>query len=346
MNLLKDLKNKENPAYSTKVGDLMKKIKNDLIARASKPTDQNKSRSQQNTSASKPNDSKTMAKSENKNVSNKSNEINNKSSLKPNVNQQTRKESANTSSTTKPSTNSNSSKTNSTNNLVKKRPSTAPNETKGNSLDESNSKKPKLSLSDYKLLKGGSSDSSKSESNDTNRGSTSSSSSQYEVDSDFNQFDNYSPTPKNVLDESKSNQSRSGSSLSKKDKNIIIPPVPSIPLTNLFSNDNRIDVFEPVKPTSMLNSSSNGMGSSGMKNSISKYTSSLINATSKVDNEPSTDDMLAQIMRQKGSHKQILYTGKRNVNGQSAHVSKLFDLCVKVLTDTLDELPNRISIYS
>ena len=32
--------------------------------------------------------------------------------------------------------------------------------------------------------------------------------------------------------------------------------------------------------------------------------------------------------------------------GQTKQISKLYDMSIKVLTDTLDDLPNRISIYS
>ena len=105
----------------------------------------------------------------------------------------------------------------------------------------------------------------------------------------------------------------------------------------------KVEAYEPYSVSNQTNSLTTNFG--GMKNSISKYTSSLKNSTSKIDNDDSMDDVLAKIMREKGQKKQILYTGKRNV-GQINQVSKLYDMSIKVLTDTLDDLPNRISIYS
>ena len=323
MNCLRDLKNKENPSFSSKANDLIKKFKNDALT---KPSIKPDTKSIPNKATTKP--------SENKQANTKPNDSNKAKQVATQSTNQIKKDATNSSTIANKKPTTDAAKTN----LVKKRPSTANEKPKSNVELENASKKAKISFSDYKLLKG-SNPETRSESSNDNRGSTSSSSSQYEIESDLNSIDTYSPTPKNILSDSKPN-SRLGSSLNDKQK-IIVPPVPSTPLDNILIT--KVEAYEPYSVSNQTNSLTTNFG--GMKNSISKYTSSLKNSTSKIDNDDSMDDVLAKIMREKGQKKQILYTGKRNV-GQINQVSKLYDMSIKVLTDTLDDLPNRISIYS
>jgi hypothetical protein len=314
MNCLKDLKNKENPAFSTKANDLMKKFKQEL------------------TTTSKPG------------------QVNPKVNILSNENKQ-KKESGDL--LAKKITTSTAILENK-NTIAKKRPSSTTNDlVKPKNLktnDDSNSslsKKPKLSFADYKLLKGSGASGgqeSKSESLSDSRGSSSSSSCQYEVESDL--ADSYSPTPKNILSVNSSTTTATKSNSANdqtKQKKIISPPVPLEPLGKILINETKgknVVAYEPTKIVPLTSSL-------GTKNIISKYASLIPNSVPKEVNTSITDDdALSKIMKQKGQHKQILYTGKRNMNGNLAVVPKLFDMCVRVLTGTLNELPNRISIYS
>ncbi len=315
MNCLKDLKNKENPAFSTKANDLIKKFKQELIT-TSKPVQ----------------------------VNPKANILSNENKLKKESGDLLAKKTTTTSTSNTVLENKNT--------IVKKRPSSTTNDlVKPKNLktnDDSNSslsKKPKLSFADYKLLKGSGGHESKSESLSDSRGSSSSSSCQYEVESDL--ADSYSPTPKNILSVNSSSSSTATKSNSANDqtkqKKIISPPVPLEPLGKILINETKgknVVAYEPTKIVPLTSSL-------GTKNMISKYASLIPNSVPKEVNTCITDDdALSKIMKQKGQHKQILYTGKRNMNGNLAVVPKLFDMCVRVLTGTLNELPNRISIYS
>lgn len=301
MNCLRDLRN--NPTFSTKANDLIRKFKTDAL----KTTNTKPEVCKVATGAN----SKSVASISKPAIANKPNVVNK-------VNNTSKPLSATSSSSSSTSNKKPVPVTDNKTQLNKKRPT---NE-KSKPQDDSISKKPKLSLTDYKLLKGSNTE---SKSSDSRGSSSSTSSSQYEIESDSNLADTYSPTPRNALNQYSENKSQK----------IIMPPVPLVPLDKIIINETKPEPYEPIS------------SSAGSKNMISKYSSSLNNSVSKAINNHITDDeVLTQIMRQKGQQKQIMYTGKRNVHGPSAQVPKLFDMSVRVLIEHLDDLPNRISIHS
>jgi len=116
-----------------------------------------------------------------------------------------------------------------------------------------------------------------------------------------------------------------------------IVPKPTEPLSNIF----QINTNKPFSlnnlPKSSLNSLPTTMSSYSPKSQPSNYKSQ-----SSID-----DDNLAleKIMRSKKSS-QFIYTGKKNASAGHQQVSRLYDLAVQALVNSLDDLPNRISIYN
>jgi hypothetical protein len=302
MSCLRDLRN--NPTLTSKANDLIRKFKTDASKTTNMKPDGKVSLSS----------NKSVVSNSKPAISSKSNEVN-KASNPKNLSSAS---SLSSLSTKKPNTVFDNKAQS-----IKKR---SINEKQNLQEDENISKKPKLSLTDYKLLKG---NNPESKSSDSRGSSSSGSSSQYEIEYDSNLVDSYSPTPKNALNQSKAQQ-------------IIMPPVPSVPLDKIIINETKSEPYELVNS---LTRTGNSM--IGSKNLISKYSSLLSNPTSKaVSSLANDDEVLSQIMKQKGQQKQILYTGKRSMHGNSTQVPKLFDLSVRVLIEHLDELPNKISIYS
>lgn len=300
MNCLRDLRN--NPTLTSKVNDLIRKFKTDALKTTNiKPDGQ-----------VAPSANKSVVANSKPAIGSKPNEVNKASNSKNLSSSSSASSLSNRKSTTVIEIKAQSNKKR----LINEKPKFQE--------DENISKKPKLSLTDYKLLKG---NNPESKSNDSRGSSSSGSSSQYEIEYDPNLVDSYSPTPRNGLSKSKTQQ-------------IIMPPVPSVPLDKIIIN-------EPYEQINSVNTST-GNSMIGSKNSqISKYSSLLSNPTSKAVNSLVNDDEeLSQIMKQKGQQKQILYTGKRNLHGNSTQVPKLFDLSVRVLIEHLDDLPNKISIYN
>lgn len=110
----------------------------------------------------------------------------------------------------------------------------------------------------------------------------------------------------------------------KIEKEPTLVPLPTVPLSNILSPNNFNSIN--LKFSSTNNSSSN-------RNNFNSFL---------VENE---DDALARIMSAKHS-KRVLYTGKANANSAKLNVPKLFDLSIKSLVSSLDELPSRIYYYN
>jgi hypothetical protein len=111
----------------------------------------------------------------------------------------------------------------------------------------------------------------------------------------------------------------------------ITVPKPTEPLANLFTNS---------RATTAAN---------GTTRSFSQLpaidTSSLLSQTKHVNTQEEDDEYLNHIMKNRKT-KYTLYTGKKAQADGVYTVPKLYDLAVKSLIESLDDLPNRISIYN
>ena len=108
-----------------------------------------------------------------------------------------------------------------------------------------------------------------------------------------------------------------------KDARESMVPKPSQPLSNIFSLKDKTKMFDNI-------------GSAYVEKCKELNTNSIEDDNFALEN----------IMKNKKT-KHMLYTGKKfNSNVRVAEVPKLYDLSIKVLINTLDDLPNRISIYS
>lgn len=127
----------------------------------------------------------------------------------------------------------------------------------------------------------------------------------------------------------------------KNKKEIVTPPVPSISLQDLLSNNNS-SKSEPYEPTSISKPLTSVYRSSSRPNPSFQISTreKEISKTSE-----SVDEALSRIMKQKKA-KFALYTGRKNNNNIQLSVPKLYDLCSRTLIDNLDTLPNKISIYN
>lgn len=111
----------------------------------------------------------------------------------------------------------------------------------------------------------------------------------------------------------------------------ITVPKPTEPLSNLFTNS---------RPA-ITN------GNSRSFNHISSIdaTSIVFDNTKHVNTQEEDDEYLNHIMKNRKT-KYTLYTGKKAQADGVYTVPKLYDLAVKSLIESLDDLPNRISIYN
>jgi hypothetical protein len=66
-----------------------------------------------------------------------------------------------------------------------------------------------------------------------------------------------------------------------------------------------------------------------------------------LDQLSNEDEVLSRIMKQKQS-KRMIYTGRKteNSSSQSIQIPRLYDVCVRVISENLDDLHKKISIYS
>lgn len=128
----------------------------------------------------------------------------------------------------------------------------------------------------------------------------------------------------------------------------IIPPVPSVSLENLFSDQNKPEPYEPENASKPSNSNlpraPGGPRNIALANTISR-TSIFDSKSEYVRQAKNDDEALCRIMRQKQS-KRMIYTGRKADNQGITEAPSLLTLCTRVLVDNLDTLPNRISDYN
>jgi len=125
----------------------------------------------------------------------------------------------------------------------------------------------------------------------------------------------------------------------KTKQSIVIPPVPSMSLEDLFG-DSALAKSEPYEPKIV--------NQLGPRAATSIRPSSYTPTQKSIPPEKTAaeiDEALSLIMRQKQS-KRMIYTGKKTNGSSQPTVPKLYDLCSKTLVDNLDTLPSKIATYS
>lgn len=107
-------------------------------------------------------------------------------------------------------------------------------------------------------------------------------------------------------------------------------PKPTEPLSNLFQIN-----------------TSNSFSLNNLTKSMSSYSNKTQTPNYKSQSSIDDDNLaLEKIMKSKKSS-QFIYTGRKNTSGfQNQQVPKLYDLAIQALVNSLDDLPNRISIYN
>ena len=234
--------------------------------------------------------------------------------------------------------------------------SAAPNDKTKSETDQSqsSSKKQKLSLLDYKMLKGNTSESiSKKSEDDQSQDDTLldanddedfsyTTSNIYEEKSDSgDDSTKYTPTPLSKLSNNKTEDTKA--------EKILVPPLPLQPLGKNFlfetsSKQVNLEQSSKIQVTVPIPQPVKASNSRFRASSFPTFPGAS-NAVNKVNDRLADDEALAKIMLNKHS-KRVLYTGKKQVNPFGNQPSKLYDICVKALINQLDELPNKISDYS
>ena len=135
-----------------------------------------------------------------------------------------------------------------------------------------------------------------------------------------------SSTSLNIKEEK--HQQQSMREVKKEPANLLVPK-PTVPLSNIMSVKDQVNRPSYNRPT----------------------TTTITTSYTNVSEQPRANPLIVQnaalenIMKNKNI-KHVIYTGRKNAGAGNQHVSKLYDLAVRALVESLDELPNRISIYS
>lgn len=157
--------------------------------------------------------------------------------------------------------------------------------------------------------------------------------SKQETNSNVSKYPNLNAKAEPYVPESISNKAK---------QSIVIPPVPSMSLEDLFgdSTSSKAEPYEPKIPMQPVTS----LPRAATSIRPSSYIPSLKPVPAeKTDAE--IDDALSVIMKQKQS-KRMIYTGRKTTGNALPTVSKLYDLCSKTLIDSLDILPSKIATYN
>lgn len=232
----------------------------------------------------------------------------------------------------------------------KKRPNLDNEKSKKSEADSKMSpKKPKLSLSDYKMMKGSTSEVLSKKSEENNHDDTLDDLN----DEDFNMLASNPYEDKNNSGGESSDDSNKykpsaliSNDLTSKKEKIIVPPVPLQPLSKDFlfeSSSNKNS--ETTKSTTLSQNSSTTTNNRFRNASFPTFPGASSMYDQIKSDKLGDDEALSRIMQNKHS-KRVLYTGKKNTNPQGFQPSRLYDICVKALVDQLDGLAIKISEHS
>lgn len=135
-------------------------------------------------------------------------------------------------------------------------------------------------------------------------------------------------------------------SISSNKPTTIVPPVPSVSLENLFSDQTKNEPYEPENTSKSSTSLPRAPGGPRNKAITNSFTRSVYDSKSEYIRQAKDDEeALSRIMRQKQS-KRMIYTGRKADNNGITEAPSLLTMCTRALVDSLDTLPNKISDYS